>query len=435
MKSVDKLKVCVIGLGYVGLPLAVAFGQSKKFKKIYGFDINLQRISELKRGVDVTNEVNSVEIKDARIKFIDHFVDLLNAKIDVFIVTVPTPVDHTNKPDLFPLKSACKTIGEVCVDRKDVLVVFESTVAPGTTMNECLDWIQIASQSTIKNLQIAFSPERINPGDKEHTITKMTKIVSGDSVETLKLVSEIYKCIVPNVYEATSVEVAEAAKILENTQRDINIALINEMTIICQKMGISIYDVLDAAKTKWNFLPFYPGLVGGHCIGVDPYYLVSKAAELGVHADVITAGRRINDEMAIYMAQWIFKELVKQYAGILPFKVRVLGVTFKPGVSDIRNSKVFDLIKELEHMGVRVLAMDPYANSKDVYDEYGVQLEPHPSELVDAVIIAVKHSEFEKMTDQDFKNMMVGQCVVIDIPKALDRDKLTRHGGVKYITL
>lgn len=382
--------VAVIGLGYVGLPLAVSMG--RRFNTI-GFDINERRIATLKEGHDPTGEVSEDALKETTVRFTADGNEIRNA--DFVIVAVPTPVDDHNKPDLGPVIGASVTVGRNL--RDGAIVVYESTVYPGVTEDECVPVLERESGKTWKKgFFVGYSPERINPGDKVHTFEKIVKVVSGDTPETLELVAQVYGTVVEaGVYKAASIKVAEAAKVIENTQRDINIALMNELRIIFDKMGISTRQVLEAARTKWNFLPFEPGLVGGHCIGVDPYYLAYKAESLGHHPQLILAGRRINDAMGRYFARELIKRMAQQGLMYRGARVLVLGITFKENVPDIRNSKVPSVVDELCDFGMQVDVHDPVADRDEVHHEYGIELCTSPERgTYDAVVPAVKHEAF-----------------------------------------
>ena len=395
-------KIGVIGLGYVGLPIALAFA---KKVSVVGFDINAERVAMMNNNVDPSDELESSDFENSDITFTANTEDLKDVKF--FIVAVPTPIDNYNKPDLRPLLGASKTIGSVL--KKGDYVVFESTVYPGCTEDDCVPVLEELSGLTyINDFKVGYSPERINPGDKEHTITKILKVVSGCDEESSGIIADTYKIIVePGVHQASSIKVAEAAKIIENTQRDVNIALMNELSIIFNRIGINTYEVLEAAGTKWNFLKFSPGLVGGHCIGVDPYYLTYKAEKLGYHARIINSGRYVNDSMGNYIAKTTVKKILAQGKNVAGAKVLVMGATFKENVSDIRNSKVADVVKELRSFMVDVAVADPYAESDELQHEYGFGLSEIVSQSYDAVIVAVNHDEYVKMEESDFKNLMV----------------------------
>ena len=414
-----KKTVAVIGLGYVGLPIALAF--SKKIKVI-GFDINAKRVEMMKKGIDPSNELSKDDFKGSDISFTSDLKDLKRASF--YIVAVPTPIDEHNLPDLKPLLSASETVGKVL--KKGDYVVFESTVYPGCTEDDCVPVLERHSGlKFIKDFKVGYSPERINPGDKEHTITKILKVVSGCDKESLENISKVYEIIVePGTHQAPSIKVAEAAKIIENTQRDVNIALMNELSIIFSRIGINTYDVLEAAGTKWNFLKFSPGLVGGHCIGVDPYYLTYKAEELGYHARIINSGRYVNDSMGGYVAKNCVKKIIAAGKNISKSKVLVMGATFKEDVSDIRNSKVADIVKELQSYGVSVRVTDPHADSGELMHEYGFGLSKISGKY-DGVIVAVAHTEFKNLGESYFQKILGPKGVLVDT-KGLYRGKIKK---------
>lgn len=401
--------IAVIGLGYVGLPIALAFA---KKVKIIGFDINEARVRMMQKGIDPSNELSKDDFKGADISFTSKIEDL--KKANFFIVAVPTPIDEHNLPDLRPLIGASTTVGKVL--KKGDYVVYESTVYPGCTEEDCIPVLEQHSKLKFKkDFKVGYSPERINPGDKEHTITKILKIVSGCDAESLDNIAKVYEIIVePGTHRASSIQVAEAAKIIENTQRDVNIALMNELSIIFNKMNINTYDVLAAAGTKWNFLKFSPGLVGGHCIGVDPYYLTHKAESLGYHARVINSGRYVNDSMGFYVAKTCVKKIIAAGKNISKSKVLVMGATFKEDVSDIRNSKVADIVKELKSFGVKVEIVDPHADSDELKHEYGFGLNKQ-GKGYDGVIVAVNHKEYRDLDDKFFKSLASKNGVLVDV--------------------
>lgn len=399
-------KIALIGLGYVGLPLAAAL--SKKYQ-VVGFDINQTRINELKLGNDKTLELSKDELNQAIQNGLIFSSDLNDiASCNFYIITVPTPVDKNNRPDLRPIISASKSVAKVL--KPNDIVVYESTVYPGATEEICVEILENGSGLKFnKDFECGYSPERINPGDKEHTITKIKKIVSASSDEALKIVSDVYSSVISaGIYQAQSIKVAEAAKVIENTQRDINIAFVNELAMLFNKLGIDTNAVLDAASTKWNFLNFRPGLVGGHCIGVDPYYLTHKAQEAGYHPEIILAGRRINDNMGSYVASSIVKLMIKKGLKINGAKVLIYGITFKENCPDIRNSRVIDVVKELNEFGCEISISDPWADKNEVKHEYGLTTidNPNPSEY-DCVVLAVAHSQF--------KELKLDNCLVYDI--------------------
>jgi UDP-N-acetyl-D-galactosamine dehydrogenase len=419
-------KIAIIGLGYVGLPLAVEFG--KKYPVI-GFDINQKRISELSDGEDKTLEVNSSELSSA--KNLRFSADPASLKeCNVFIVTVPTPIDKANRPDLTPLIKASETVGKLISN--GAIVIYESTVYPGCTEEVCVPVLEKFSGLTFnQDFYCGYSPERINPGDKVNTLTKIKKITSGSTPEVADAVDELYKSIITaGTHKASSIKVAEAAKVIENTQRDLNIALINELSVLFDRLNIDTLEVLEAAGSKWNFLPFRPGMVGGHCIGVDPYYLTHKAEEVGYHPQIILAGRRMNDNMARYVARNTIKLMLRNGIDVAKSKVAVLGITFKENCPDIRNSKVVDLISELNSWGVDVLVSDPYADSDEVAHEYMLKLTPL-KELgsVDALIVAVGHNEYRSMTLDKLKNLIKGdKPLLVDVKALYDRELAKKMG-------
>jgi UDP-N-acetyl-D-galactosamine dehydrogenase len=394
MYNVAQVKIAIIGLGYVGLPLAVEFG--KKFATL-GFDINKARINELKSGQDHTLEVSPEELAQAsKLTYSADLEDLRQANF--YIVTVPTPIDQHRQPDLTPLIKASETLGKV-ISAGDV-VVFESTVYPGATEEDCIPVIErISGLKFNQDFFAGYSPERINPGDKEHRVTTIKKVTSGSTPEIAEFVDEVYRSIITaGTYKASSIKVAEAAKVIENTQRDLNIALINELAVIFNRMGIDTEEVLLAAGTKWNFLPFRPGLVGGHCIGVDPYYLTHKAQALGYHPEVILAGRRINDGMAKYVVSQLVKQMIKQQITVSGAKVLVLGLTFKENCPDIRNTKVVDILSELKEYGMQPDVFDPWVDAAEAQHEYGLSTVAAPQQgAYDAVILAVAHQQFRQL--------------------------------------
>ncbi len=409
--------VSVIGLGYVGLPVAVAFGLKRR---TIGFDINSQRITELKMRHDRTEEVSVEDLIAADILFTDSIEELKQA--DFHIVAVPTPVDDAKQPDLTPMLRASETVGAAL--KKGDIVVYESTVYPGVTEDECVPILeQVSGLKCGADFTVGYSPERINPGDKEHTFTKIKKVVSGQDENTLEIIALVYESVVmAGVHRAPSIKVAEAAKVIENTQRDLNIALMNELALIFDKLGIDTNDVLEAAGTKWNFLNFRPGLVGGHCIGVDPYYLTHKAEKIGYIPQVILAGRRINDGMASFIAQRTIKEMIHAGHTVLGSTVTMLGLTFKEDCPDLRNSKVIDIIRELEDYGITVQVSDPMADPAEALHEYGVTLlsldKLTPS---DAIIVAVAHREFRAMSIEELLAMMNDAPLIIDVKGIYNR--------------
>lgn len=412
----NNTRIAVIGLGYVGLPLAHAF--SEKYD-VVGFDIAQCRIDELNSGVDRTLELSKAQVKEALAHGMQ-FTNVLDniADCNVYIVTVPTPIDKHKKPDLTPLIKASESIGKVL--KKDDIVIYESTVYPGATEEDCVPILEKVSGLTFnKDFFCGYSPERINPGDKEHTVTKILKVTSGSTPEIAKKVDALYASVITaGTHLAPSIKVAEAAKVIENSQRDVNIAFVNELAIIFNRLGIDTESVLEAAGTKWNFLPFRPGLVGGHCIGVDPYYLTYKAQKAGYTPEIILAGRRLNDNMGIYVANQVIKLMIKKGQNIEGAKVLVLGITFKENCPDIRNSHVVDVIQELKEFGTDVEVYDPWADAEDVQREYGLSLVQHSTlniQNYNAVILAVAHEKFREL-DLSTKD---GQ-VLFDIKSFID---------------
>ena len=405
-----KKKLSVIGLGYVGLPLALEFARKMK---VIGFDIKEDRVKLMRNKIDPSKELESEAFEGTDIHFTSNIDDLREAVFHV--VAVPTPINKHNLPDLTPLLGACHTVGKVL--KRGDYVVFESTVYPGCTEDDCVPILE--QESGLKfnvDFKVGYSPERINPGDKEHTLTKILKIVSGSDSESLKVISEVYGSIIKaGIYKASSIKVAEAAKIIENTQRDVNIALMNELSLIFNRLGINTFEVLEAAGTKWNFLKFFPGLVGGHCIGVDPYYLTYKANELGYHSKIITGGRVINDGMAPYVARQVVKRLISKGVKVHGSRVLVMGATFKENVSDIRNSKIADLINELKSFSINVEVVDPYASSEELMHEYGYGLVDKPTGKYSAVVIGVNHSEFMKMDENYFSSILDKDGMFVDV--------------------
>ena len=418
MNLQDK-KIAIIGLGYVGLPLAIEFG--KKFPTV-GFDINEKRIEELKKGFDRTKESDVEYVKSASQLTFSCNIDEIK-KATIFIVTVPTPIDKNNRPDLRPLISASTTVGRAL--KKGDIVIYESTVYPGCTEEDCVPVLE--KNSGLKfNIDFfcGYSPERIVPGDKERTLTKIKKITSGSTPETANHVDELYKSIITaGTYKAPSIKVAEAAKVIENCQRGLNISFVNELALIFDRMNIDTTEVLEAAGTKFNFLPFKPGLVGGHCISVDPYYLTSKAETLGYYSDVINSGRRVNDEMGKFIANKVVKLMIQKNLSIKDSKVLVMGITFKENCPDIRNSKVIDVINELKQFGVIVSSFDPQADSAEIMHEYGIEIETDFEKIkdqkFDAIIHVVSHKEFSKI---NIKSLLVPNGVLYDVKSTLPKD-------------
>lgn len=411
-------KLAVIGLGYVGLPIALAFARKIK---VVGFDINQKRVDMMRRGEDPSNELEASDFEGCDIHFSADLEDLRD--VEFFIVAVPTPIDSQNIPDLTPLLGATRTVGQVL--KKNDFVVYESTVYPGCTEEDCVPLLErLSNLKFVEDFKVGYSPERINPGDKEHTLESIVKVSSGCDPESAEIIAKVYELVVKaGVHRAASIKVAEAAKIIENTQRDVNIALINELSIIFNRMGINTFDVLEAAGTKWNFLKFQPGLVGGHCIGVDPYYLVYKAKELGYHAQIIDAGRFVNDSMGGYTAKQTVKRIIAAGTNPADARVLVMGATFKENVTDIRNSKVADVINELKSFSCSVDVTDPHADSAEVEHEYGYKLTPEMKGPYDAIIVAVNHSEYTSKDEAWFKGMLKPKGVLVDL-KGVFRKKI-----------
>lgn len=410
----------VIGLGYVGLPIALEFARKIK---VIGFDIREDRVELMRKNIDPNHELDSSAFEGCDIEYTTNPEDLKKAAFHV--VGVPTPIDNHNLPDLRPLIAATRSVAKIL--KPGDYVVYESTVYPGCTEEDCVPLLEELSGLTVcKDFKVGFSPERINPGDKVNTLATITKVVSGCDDIALDNIAKTYELIITaGVHRAASIKVAEAAKIIENTQRDVNIALMNELSIIFNRMGINTYEVLEAAGTKWNFLKFYPGLVGGHCIGVDPYYLVYKAKEFRYHPQVINSGRFVNDSMGFYAAKQLVKKLIAAGKNILDTKVLVMGATFKENVTDIRNSKVADLISELQSYGVNVDVTDPYADSREIEEEYGFTLVDEFDHNYDAVVVAVNHDKYLDYTEDDFKKILKdnGNGILIDI-KGIYRDRI-----------
>ena len=407
--------IAVVGLGYVGLPLAVEF--SKKFKT-FGYDINVNRVKELESGKDHTLECSTEQLAEAKIIYT---ADLTNLKeANIYIITAPTPIDKHKRPDMGPVLRASESIATVL--SKGDIVIYESTVYPGATEEDCVPVLEkISGMKFNVDFFCGFSPERINPGDKEHTVTKIKKVTSGSTPEIARKVDDLYKTIIiAGTHMASSIRVAEAAKVIENSQRDINIAFVNELALIFNKMGIDTQEVLEAAGTKWNFLPFKPGLVGGHCIGVDPYYLTHKAQELGYHPEILLAGRRLNDNMGIYVAQEVIKLMIKKGHRIDNSKVLILGITFKENCPDIRNTRVVDVINELNSFGCNVDTYDPWADKEEVEEEYGIELIDNPHGIIyDAIILAVQHEQFKNIA---LDKLGRKNCVIYDIKSFLNKN-------------
>ena len=412
-------RLAIIGLGYVGLPLAVEFG---RHFPVVGFDISTRRLEELRAGHDRTLETTAAELRRAvRLTYSNRIEDL--REVEVFIVTVPTPIDCHKRPDLTPLVKASETVGRAL--KPGAVIVYESTVYPGCTEEDCVPILEKFSGLKFnRDFYCGYSPERINPGDKVHTVTQIRKITSGSTPETGRAVDALYRSIITaGTHLAPSIQVAEAAKVIENSQRDINIAFVNELALIFERMGIDTQAVLEAAGTKWNFLPFRPGLVGGHCIGVDPYYLTHKAESLGYHPEIILAGRRLNDNMGVHVANRVVKLMIQKGQRIQGAKVIVLGLTFKENCPDIRNSRAIDVIRELREFGCQVVVHDPWADPDDVRHEYGLELQadPYAGGPYDAVVLAVAHEKFRAL---DFNRYRQGHAVVFDLKAFLDRKQV-----------
>lgn len=404
----NEIKIAVIGLGYVGLPLAAEFG--KKYQ-VLGFDINMSRINELSKGYDRTQEMSDDDLKKAHhLAFSSNIEDLKGSNI--FIVTVPTPIDNYKKPDLTPLLAASRTVGKVL--KKGDIVIYESTVYPGCTEEDCVPVLEKESKLKFnEDFFCGYSPERINPGDKVNTLTKIKKVTSGSTPEIADFVDNLYASIIEaGTYKATSLKVAEASKAIENAQRDVNISFVNELSLIFDKMGIDTSEVLEAAGTKWNFLKYKPGLVGGHCIGVDPYYLLHKSESLGYYPQVILSGRRVNDNMGIFVANKLVKLLIKKGHKVEGSEVLILGVTFKENCPDIRNSRVIDVYNELKDFGVNVTVHDPWADKEEVHEEYGISIISELNDKYDGIILAVSHQEYINLNLEDLKK---SNAVVFDI--------------------
>jgi UDP-N-acetyl-D-galactosamine dehydrogenase len=424
------MKISVVGLGYVGLPLALAF--ARKFEGTVGFDINKRRIQTLKEGKDLSGETPDEEIASSTITFTDNHTDMKDS--DFFIIGVPTPVDEYKNPDLSALRAASRSVAE-CM-KKGCIVVYESTVYPGVTEEVCAPILEeVSGLKCGKDFKLGYTPERINPGDKKHTLENVIKVVSGQDEDALDRVCAIYEQVVTaGLHRASSIKVAEAAKVIENTQRDLNIALMNELAMIFDKMGISTHEVLEAAGTKWNFLPFVPGLVGGHCIGVDPYYLTTAAQRLGYHPEVILAGRRINDNTGRYVAQKMIKLLVDIDCPVKDSRIGILGVTFKENVADFRNSRVPDIVEELSEFGCKLFVYDPHVDPKMIKEEYGIELCDR-SELraLDGVVLAVNHDQFVKDLPETLPGMMKKNAVLVDVKSIVDQKELAE--GIRYWSL
>jgi UDP-N-acetyl-D-galactosamine dehydrogenase len=415
-----KASLAVIGLGYVGLPIALAFARKAN---VIGFDINAERVALMKKGIDPSGEIESQDFENCAIKF-THLIEEL-AEASFFVVAVPTPIDKFNKPDLQPLLAASQTVGKVL--KRGDYVVFESTVYPGCTEEDCIPVLEkLSGLQAGKDFKVGYSPERINPGDKEHTLARIIKVVAGSDPAAAEQIADTYRLVVEaGIHKASSIKVAEAAKIIENTQRDLNIALMNELSMICDKLGINTYEVLEAAGTKWNFLKFTPGLVGGHCIGVDPYYLTYKARQLGYNPDVILSGRHINDGMGAYVAKKTVQLIIQSGKVVAGARVLVMGATFKENVEDIRNTKVVDIIHELKTFSLEVDVVDPQASAEEFYKEYQLELKPKAVGHYDAIVLAVVHNEYANIEPSYFDTITSGQPVFVDI-KGTYRGKLDK---------
>jgi len=413
-------KLAVIGLGYVGLPIAIEFA---KKMPVIGFDIKPERVDMMKKGIDPSRELTKEAFEGCDICFTADTDDLKEANF--YIVAVPTPIDEHNLPDLMPVLKASETVGKVL--KEGDYVVYESTVYPGATEEDCVPVLEKESGlKYINQFKVGFSPERINPGDKVNTLTSIVKVSSGCDEESAENIAKVYELVIKaGVHRASSIKVAEASKIIENTQRDINIAFMNELSIIFNRMNINTFEVLEAAGTKWNFLKFFPGLVGGHCIGVDPYYLTHKAKQLGYHAQMINSGRFINDSMGGYVAKQIVKQLVKAEKNIQSSKVLIMGITFKEDVSDIRNSKVVDVYRELLSYGVNVDVVDPYADEKEVKEEYQFDLAKETQNDYDVVVVAVSHDKYKDLEENYFESITSDNALFVDI-KGIYRDKINK---------
>jgi UDP-N-acetyl-D-galactosamine dehydrogenase len=426
MLDLNNIRICVLGLGYVGLPLAVEFG--KKFDTV-GFDINRARVDELNGGRDSTLEVEPEQLRSAaRLSFSAELGDV--TRCNVFIVTVPTPVDASKQPDLSPLRKASQAIGSVL--QPNAIVIYESTVYPGATEEVCVPELEAASGLTFnQDFFVGYSPERINPGDKQHRLPSIVKVTAGSTPEVADLVDALYRSIITaGTHKASSIKVAEASKVIENTQRDLNIALVNELAIIFGKLGIDTTQVLEAAGTKWNFLPFRPGLVGGHCIGVDPYYLAHKAQAAGYFPDVILAGRRINDGMGLHVAEEVVKLMIRRRVHVADARILILGLSFKENCPDIRNTKVIDVVRELETYGARVEVHDPWVSAREAHEEYGLDLlETLEPGQFDAVVLAVAHRQFQAMGAERIRGLCKDRehSVLFDVKGMLRLDQVDRR--------
>lgn len=424
MKIYDQLvnkeaKMAIIGLGYVGLPIALEF--AKKIKVI-GFDINLERVELMKKGIDPSKELPKEDFEGTDIEFTANPEDLKQAHF--FVIAVPTPIDSSKLPNLTPLIKASETVGKAL--KKGDYVVYESTVYPGCTEEDCIPVLEEFSGLKFnEDFKVGYSPERINPGDKVHKLSSIMKVASGSCEVSADEVAKTYELVITaGVHRASSIKVAEAAKIIENTQRDVNIALVNELSIIFNRLGINTYEVLEAAGTKWNFLKFSPGLVGGHCIGVDPYYLTHKAKQTGYHAKVINSGRYVNDSMGFYIGKQTVKKILARGKNVMDSRVLIMGATFKENVSDVRNSKVVDVVNELESFSVKVDVIDPHASSDEIYHEYGFKLADKTRDDYDAIILAVNHDEYVAYSEDDFKSLLKDrEGLIVDV-KGVVKDKI-----------
>lgn len=421
MKKIDNVSIGIVGLGYVGLPLAVEFG--KQYETI-GFDLNSSRIAELKSGHDNTLEVEPEILAQAKkLSYTSKLKDI--AECHVYIVTVPTPIDDYNSPDLTPLLAASKAIGSVL--EKGDIVIYESTVFPGATEEECIPVLEAESGLTFNTDFFAgYSPERINPGDKEHRVANILKVTSGSTPEIADYVDKLYRSVITaGTHKASSIKVAEASKVIENTQRDLNIALVNELALIFNKLGIDTMDVLEAAGTKWNFLPFRPGLVGGHCISVDPYYLTQKAESIGYHPDIILAGRRINDGMGVYVAGQVIRLMTQKRIHVVDSKILILGLAFKENCPDLRNTRVIDIVRELKKHNAQVDVFDPWVNPDEAQEEYGLKpvLKPEKN-TYNAIIITVAHDEFKEMGAKAIHAYGKAEHIIYDVKHILPKDQV-----------
>jgi UDP-N-acetyl-D-glucosamine/UDP-N-acetyl-D-galactosamine dehydrogenase len=426
-----KKKISLIGLGYVGLPIALEFA---KKVPVIGFDIKPERVEMMKQKIDPSRELDAGAFDGCDILFTANPEDLRQA--DFHIIAVPTPIDDHNLPDLKPVLSASETVGKIL--KKGDYVIYESTVYPGCTEEDCIPLLEKHSGlKFVTDFKVGFSPERINPGDKEHTLTKIVKVVSGCDDESLENIAQVYEMIIEaGVHRASSIKVAEAAKIIENTQRDLNIAFMNELSMIFNRMNINTHEVLEAAGTKWNFLRFFPGLVGGHCIGVDPYYLTYKAKEFGYHAQIINAGRYINDSMGRYVARQTVKRIISLDKNIKEARILIMGITFKENVSDIRNSKVADVYNELTTYGIKEIDLvDPYASPEEIREEYGIDVKENIGKNYDAIIVAVNHDEYLNYTVEDFRKLSNGTAVLTDVKSIYRRLFNPQQDGICYWSL